>query len=176
MRMRSAFLVAGLVVVVTGAVMTTTSARWHAERGFDAGVVSGGELSVAVGAGGAQSSNLALDGLSGENLGPGSYRQSPLTVSNDGDIDLRYRRAGVSWGALAGQATLTAVRVSAESACQPTGSPANAGGDFTQFRTLAPGDSETWCLRLALGDNPPQSVSANVVSVEVRAEQVRHGA
>ena len=175
MRMRSALLVAGLVVVVTGAVMTTTNARWHAERGVEAGIVTGGHLSVTTGAGGSQSSNYAFDGLGGANLGPNSYRQAPLTVTNDGDIDLQYRRTGVSWGALAGQASLTAVRVPAESACPSTGSPSNAGGDFTAFRTLPRGASETWCLRLTLGDDPPQNLTSSAVTVNVLAEQVRHG-
>lgn len=166
-------LAAGLVVVAAAAT-TTTRAAWRHGEPIDAGSIRAGELSLLVGADGTADQTFELAALSGTNLGPGSIRQAPLTVTNGGAVALRYRRSGVDPGALDGHVELTSNRVATESACPATGAPTALEGDMTVPRTLAPGQAEIWCLRVTFGTDPPQGLVDEPFSIDIAAEQDRH--
>jgi hypothetical protein len=174
MRSRSAALLVAGALALAGAATTTTRAMWSSAVALDAGTVTGGRLSLLVGAGGTAGETYTFDALSGSNLGPGSVRQAPLTVANEGTIALRYRSTGASFGALSGQATSTATLVASEAGCPASGAPVALPGDIAVPRTLAPGAQETWCIRVTLGPNPPQGLTNAPVVLGFTAEQDRH--
>jgi hypothetical protein len=147
---------------------------WSSGAALDAGTITGGRLSLLVGAGSAHAETYTFAALSGTNLGPGSVRQAPLTVLNEGTIALRYRSTGVSFGALAGQATSTATLVASEAGCPAIGAPVALPGDIALPRTIDPGAQEIWCIRVTPGSSPPQGLVDEPVVLTFTAEQDRH--
>lgn len=105
--------------------------------------------------------------LSLTNMAPGDKVTAPVTVSNDGTLDLRYAVTSVASGD-AGLASALAVTVKSGVADCSNGGFAGSGsavasgtlgglsvGDPTAGaqagdRTLAPGGSEVWCVQVAL--------------------------
>ena len=167
---RHALLALGAVAVVASVLTASSGASWRDERPVGAGTLTAGRLDLRVGGADA----YAFSALSGSNLKPGSYRQAPLAVSNAGDVALRYRLSSVTFGTLTGSATYSATRVASAAACPSTGTPTAVGGDAASFRTLAPTASETWCLRVTLGSNPPQALTGATVVFTYAGEQARH--
>ena len=172
MRWRSVAIAA--VAVAAAGITMTARAAWSDGATVDAGTLTGGRVSLVLGAGGTGVETYSFTALGGTDLGPGAVRQAPLSVTNDGDVGVRYRNAAVSLGALAGQATVTWTRVASEPECPASGTPVGLAGDVTQLRPLEPAQTEVWCVRLTLGTNPPQNLSNAPVTFTFSAEQARH--
>ena len=161
----SGFLLAG---VWGGAMALFTDTESVASGDFTTGSVAIGVTPV--------STSLAL-----ANMAPGDEITAPVTVSNDGTLDLRYAVTSVTGGD-AGLAAALAVTVKSGVADCTNGGFAGSGssvaggtlsalsfGNVTQGaqagdRTLAPGGSEVLCFQVALPTSAASTLQGKTAS------------
>lgn len=158
-----------------------TGALWRASLPLGAGRVSSGSLVLLNGSATSQVETYAFTALAGSNLRPGSAAQAPLTMKNGGTTPLGYRLSDTtSFGSttLPGQLTLRIDRVAGDAACgtgvnvppasgstTPVYAGALAGATTPGLRPLAPAATEVLCIRVAVADAAPKSVSGMSTSV-----------
>lgn len=174
MKATRVWLLAGAGVCLIGlASVGQTAARWHGSADIGGTTITSGRLSILAG----DSDNYRWTDFGGANLAPNAVVQKPLTVANDGTIDLDYRLHAVTVDNGGVPLTFTAWIVATATACPTTAAPTGpAGGPWTTFPTpvssLSAGDSDVWCLRATVGPTA-QPNRTSTVTVDFRADQQR---
>lgn len=127
-----------------------TGALWSDTETLPGATISAGTLDIGIGGG-----SFTLGDFGQTDLMVGGYSQTPLTVTNTGDVPMKYRLSNVTQSDAALPLTLAVWQVANEAACGTTGDPAGASiydgamiGANTAFRpAVQPGASEVLCLR-----------------------------
>ena len=166
---------AAAVLVVLFASAQGTAALWRAEGTLNAGTITTGSLSLAVGDGTFTSGDFVFKDLNVSALGPGGFVQAPLTIGNTGTTGLSYNLGGATSAttpqsaadAALAAAVVLSVHATDDSGCEKAapivgellyeGSLADAA--FAQARGLAAADSETLCVRVSLPADAPQKAA-----------------
>lgn len=174
-------LAAASVLVVAFGSAQVTGALWRDEETIAGGEIRSGSLDIRVGPSGAEVNDVVLDALGGTDLGPNRFSQAPLSVNNAGTTAMTYRLQNVSQtGSI--PLTLTASIVASVAACPTGAAPSGATTLYDgpldaaqapsepESRSLAPDESEVWCFRVTVSDDPPQGATSTV-SLTFRADQ-----
>lgn len=181
-RLKVALAAAVFLVLVMSA--QGTAALWRAEGPVSPGVITTGNLSLAVGTGETGSQDFAFTQLAAANLTPGGFTQAPLTVGNSGTVALSYALAGAlsvtpapgsADDELAAAVELSVYAVSDSAACAagtPSGGAALYKGPLgaaavTQPRGLEASSNETLCINVALPANAPQTAAGGALILEL---------
>lgn len=146
-----------VAVVLIAVSVRSTGAYWSEATTSTPGQITAGRLSLSTGAG--ANNTYTFPELTGTALLPNQFRQAPLAIVNTGTTALRYRLtpAGPQ------TATQSTVKVTLAGAVGGTCTGSSGLGPtpaFTtltavaapvavtsNFRSLAPGSQETWCIR-----------------------------
>jgi hypothetical protein len=168
---------AGLIFAST----LSTGALWRDSLPLGGGQLSSGSLVLLTGDATTQVEAYAFTALAGRNLRPGSSAQAPLTMKNDGSTPLGYRLSEtttIGSATLPAGLTLRIDGVTGDAACSPgvdvppasgstTGVYAGplAGATTPDLRPLAPAATETLCVRVAVAETAPASVSGDSAQV-----------
>ena len=150
-----------------------TSALWRSAVSLDGGSVQSGSVVLLTGDTGGQVKSYPFTALAGSALRPGSNVQAPLVVRNGGRSPLVYGLAQTATSgasALPGQLSLRLDVVSGSCAAG-VGAPPPAGVAATPYdgalvgattattRRLAPGATETLCVRVSVQPDAPKTVA-----------------
>lgn len=159
-----------------------TGALWRSQQTISGQTITSGILDLTVGANGTQQNDYAFSALAKSNLKPGDFAQAPLELRNSGNVSMNYRLQGVSQSVSDVALTLIATAVTAENNCPTTGNPtgttqtlysgAMVGAQAPaspQWRVLAAGISEVWCLRATVADTALPNMSSTA-TFSFRAE------
>lgn len=156
-----------------------TSALWRSAVSLDGGSVRSGSIVLLNGDASGQTKNYAFSALTGTTLRPGSTVQAPLVVRNGGTSPLDYRLVQTfSSGAstLSAQLSLRldvvsgtcAAGVGVATATDVTATPYDGtlvGAAAPVPRRLAPGATETLCIRVGVKPDAPKTVSGASTSL-----------
>ncbi|MCQ4136146.1 hypothetical protein [Rhodococcus rhodochrous] len=178
---RLAWPVAAVASVLLLVALTTqqTGALWRDRTQLSGGILTSGRLEILAN----DTENFTWSAFGGTNLAQGSMVQQPLTISIDGDVDVRYRLHSVTPGSGDLPFTVTAWVVGSTSSCPTSSGSAAAApgspiaGPWSAFpapsagRTVSAGTAEVWCLRATVGDTAQQGRSTTL-TFNFRAEQV----
>lgn len=194
-RLKAAIAAAVLLVLFMSA--QGTAALWRAEAQLEPGIIKTGTLSLAAGNGTVSSQTYVFKELNTSTLAPGRFVQAPLTISNTGNVELRYTLNGAvsaaptpgeADAALAAAVELSVHAVAKASDCgvdtpSPGAAlyqgPLGAAAAFAAPRNLAAEASgrEILCVRVALLNNALQTAAGGSLALQLsfRAEQLRGG-
>ncbi|WP_404314560.1 hypothetical protein [Prescottella equi] len=140
-----------------------TGALWSDTQSIPGGTITAGTLDIGVGGGTFTLSNFGKTGML-----EGGFAQSPLTVTNTGNVPMKYRLANVTQLKATLPLSLKVWEVANEAACPTANDPAGTSlydgamiGASTGFRpALAPGASKVLCLRGTIGNGAGPGISS----------------